>query len=146
MARRSRTAVERIILQARIWGWDMSWSFSMATRSDTRTIGHHYSEHTVIKLYGSVRYPETFKYPTLECYLYVDPMLLSDKSVPLCIGSIQATGSRLIAYVAVHNERFNSLVTAASRLVALEINAEPLKYRQAKVMGIHLSTELESDW
>ncbi len=146
MARRSRTAVERIILQARIWGWDMSWSFSMATRSDTRTIGHHYSEHTVIKLYGSVRYPETFKYPTLECYLYVDPLLLSDKSVPLCIGSMQATGSRLIAYVAVHNERFNSLVTAASRLVALEINAEPLKYRKAKVMGIHLCTELESDW
>jgi len=146
MARRSRTAVERIILQARIWGWDMSWSFSMATRSDTRTIGHHYSEHTVIKLYGSVRYPETFKYPTLECYLYVDPLLLSDKSVPLCIGSMQATGSRLIAYVAVHNERFNSLVTAASQLVALEINAEPLKYRKAKVMGIHLSTELESDW
>lgn len=146
MARRSRTAVERIILQARIWGWDMSWSFSMATRSDTRTIGHHYSEHTVIKLYGSVRYPETFKYPTLECYLYVDPLLLSDKSVPLCIGSMQATGSRLIAYVAVHNERFNSLVTAASRLVALEINAEPLKYRKAKVMGIHLSTEPESDW
>jgi hypothetical protein len=124
----------------------MSWSFSMATRSDTRTIGHHYSEHTVIKLYGSVRYPETFKYPTLECYLYVDPLLLSDKSVPLCIGSMQATGSRLIAYVAVHNERFNSLVTAASRLVALEINAEPLRYRKAKVMGIHLSTELESDW
>jgi len=124
----------------------MSWSFSMATRSDTRTIGHHYSEHTVIKLYGSVRYPETFKYPTLECYLYVDPLLLSDKSVPLCIGSMQATGSRLIAYVAVHNDRFNSLVTAARRLVALEINAEPLKYRKAKVMGIHLSTELESDW
>ena len=124
----------------------MSWSFSMATRSDTRTIGHHYSEHTVIKLYGSVRYPETFKYPTLECYLYVDPLLLSDKSVPLCIGSVQATGSRLIAYVAVHNDRFHSLVTAASRLVALEINAEPLKYRKAKVMGIHLSTELESDW
>ena len=146
MARRSRTAVERIILHARIWGWDMSWSFSMATRSDTRTIGHHYSEHTVIKLYGSVQYPETFKYPTLECYLYVDPLLLSDKSVPHCIGSMQATGSRLIAYVAVHNERFNSLVTAASRLVALEINAEPLKYRKAKVMGIHLSTELESDW
>nr|BFD38909.1 hypothetical protein FFPRI1PSEUD_04080 [Pseudomonas sp. FFPRI_1] len=100
----------------------------------------------MIKLYGSVRYPETFKYPTLECYLYVDPLLLSDKSVPLCIGSMQATGSRLIAYVAVHNDRFNSLVTAASRLVALEINAEPLKYRKAKVMGIHLSTELESDW
>lgn len=120
MARRRRAAVERIILQARIWGWDMSWSFSMATRTDTRPIGHHYSEHTAIKLYGSVRYPEAFKYPTLECYLYVDPLLLSDKSVPLCIGSMQAIGWRLTAYIAVHNDRFNSLVTTASRLVALE--------------------------
>jgi hypothetical protein len=124
----------------------MSWSFSMATPTDTRPIGHHYSEHTAIKLYGSVRYPEAFKYPDLECYLYVDPLLLSDKSIPRCIGSMQATGKKLIVYVAVHNDRFNSLVIAASRLVALEINAEPLKYRKAKVMGIHLSTELESDW
>jgi hypothetical protein len=59
---------------------------------------------------------------------------------------MQATGKKLIAYVAVHNDRLNSLVIAASRLVALEINAEPLRYRKAKVMGIHLSTELESDW
>jgi hypothetical protein len=146
MADRRRTTVERIILQARIWGWDMSWSFSMATPTDTRQIGHHYSEHTAIKLYGSVRYPEAFKYPALECYLYVDPLLLSDKSAPRCIGSMQATGKKLIAYIAVHNDRFNSLVIAASRLVALEINAEPLRYRKAKVMGIHLSTEMESDW
>ena len=59
---------------------------------------------------------------------------------------MQATGKKLIAYVAVHNDRFNSLVIAANRLVALEINAEPMRYRKAKVMGIHLSTELESDW
>jgi hypothetical protein len=59
---------------------------------------------------------------------------------------MQATGKRLIAYVAISNDRFNSLVIAASRLAALEINAEPLRYRKAKVMGIHLSTELESDW
>jgi hypothetical protein len=59
---------------------------------------------------------------------------------------MQATGKRLIAYVAVDNDRFNSLIIVASRLVAVEINAEPLRYRRAKVMGIHLSTELESDW
>jgi len=59
---------------------------------------------------------------------------------------MQASGKRLIAYISVSNDRFNSLIIAASRLVALEINAEPLRYRKAKVMGIHLSTELESDW
>lgn len=55
MARRNCAAVERIILQARIWGWDMSWSFSRATPTDTRSIGHHYSEHSghVEKIIGT---------------------------------------------------------------------------------------------
>lgn len=108
MASRNRATVERIILQARIWGWNMSWSFSMATPTGTRPIGHHYSEHAAIKLYGSVRYPEAFKYPTLECYLHVDLLLLSDKLAPRCIGSMQATGKRLIAHVAISNDRFES--------------------------------------
>ena len=146
MAGRSRGAIERIIVQARIWGWDMSWSFSMATPTDTKPIGDHYSEHAAMKLYGSIRHPEAFKYPTIECYLYADPLLLHGKSAPRCIGSMQASDKKLVAYVAIHNERFNSLVIAASRLVALEINAEPLRYRKARIMGIHLSTELEPDW
>lgn len=146
MAGRNRATVERTILQARIWGWDMSWSFSMATPTDLRSIDNYYSEHTAIKLYGSVRFPEAFKYPVLECYLHVDPLLQLDKSKPRCIGSIQAANRKLIAYIAVHNDRLNSLLIASSRIVALEINAEPLKYRKARVMGIHLSTELEPDW
>jgi hypothetical protein len=73
----------------------------MATPTDTWPIGHHYSEHIAIKLYGSVRYPEAFKHPTIECYLHLGPLLLSDKSAPRCIDSMQATGKRLIAYVAV---------------------------------------------
>lgn len=113
---------------------------------DTRLIGDHYSEHASMKLHGSIRYPEAFKYPTLECCLYVDPLLLDGKAAPSCIGSMQASGKRLVAYVAIHNDRFNSLVVAANRLVALEINAEPLRYRKARIMGIHLSTELEPDW
>ena len=72
----------------------------MATPTDTWPIGHHYSEHIAIKLYGSVRYPEAFKHPTIECYLHLGS-LLSDKSAPRCIDSMQATGKRLIAYVAV---------------------------------------------
>ena len=118
----------------------------MAMHADPRRIGDHYSEHASMKLHGSIRYPEAFKYPTLECCLYIDPLLLDGKVVPRCIGSMQASGKRLVAYVAIHNERFNSLVVAANRLVALEINAEPLRYRKARIMGIHLSTELEPDW
>ena len=146
MAGRSHAVIDRITVQARIWQSDMSWSFGMATHADTRLIGDHYSEHASMKLHGSVRYPEALKYPTLECCLYVDPLLLDGKAAPSCIGSMQASGKRLIAYVAIHNERFNSLVVAANHLVALEINAEPLKYRRARIEGIHLSTELEPDW
>ncbi len=146
MAGRSHAVIDRITVQARIWQSDMSWSFGMATHADTRLIGDHYSEHTSMKLHGSVRYPEALKYPTLECCLYVDPLLLDGKAAPSCIGSMQASGKRLIAYVAIHNERFNSLVVAANHLVALEINAEPLRYRRARIEGIHLSTELEPDW
>lgn len=146
MAGRSRAAINRITVQARISGWDMSWSFGMATHADPRRIGDHYSEHASMKLHGSIRCPEAFKYPTLECCLYIDPLLLDGKVVPRCIGSMQASGKRLVAYVVIHNERFNSLVVAANRLVALEINAEPLRYRKARIMGIHLSTELEPDW
>ena len=146
MAGRSHAVIDRITVQARIWQSDMSWSFGMATHADTRLIGDHYSEHASMKLHGSVRYPEALKYPTLECCLYVDPLLLDGKAAPSCIGSMQASGKRLIAYVAIHNERFNSLVVAANHLVALEINAEPLKDRRARIEGIHLSTELEPDW
>ncbi|KOY00961.1 hypothetical protein AM274_17745 [Pseudomonas nunensis] len=50
-------------------------------------------------------------------------------------------------WILMGSEKVNlSLFSSANRLVALEINAEPLRYRKAKVMGIHLSTELESDW
>lgn len=146
MAGRNRGAIERIIVQARIWGWDMSWSFSMATATDTKPIGDYYFEHAALRLYGSIRHPEAFKYPTIECYLYADPLVLQGKSAPLCIGSMKASDKKLVVYVAIHNDRFNSLVNAASRLVALEINAEPLRYRRARIMGIHLSTELEPDW
>lgn len=90
MAGRSRAAIDRITVQARISGWDMSWSSCMAAHADTRRIANHYSEHASIKLHGSIRYPETFKYPTLECCLYVDPLLLGGKAVPRCIGSMQS--------------------------------------------------------
>lgn len=146
MPRHQRTTIERLTLQARIWGWDMSWSFSSASAKDFRLNGSVYSEHTALTLFGSVRYPEAFKYPTLECYLCADPLLHFDKSAPRCIGSMRTVGKRLVVYVPVHNERLESLISAANRLVALEISAEPLRYRKSKVMGIHLTSELEPDW
>lgn len=146
MSSRTRAKTQRLILQARIWTWDYSWSFSLASPTDLRPATKHYSERAVLKLSGIVRYPEIFKYPNVECYLHADPWLYYDEKVPLCIGSMQADRKKLTIYIAVQNERFDGLVSASNRLVALEINAEPLRYRKARVMAINLSTELEPDW
>lgn len=77
-------------------------SFGMTTQADAKLIGGHYSEQASMKLRGSIRYPEGFKYPTLECCLYVDLLLLDGKAAPSCIGSMQTSGKRLVAYVAIH--------------------------------------------
>ena len=57
-----------------------------------------------------------------------------------------ASGTRLVAYIAVPRERIDALVGAADRLLSLELNATPLRYRRARVMSIHLTTEPEPDW
>lgn len=51
----------------------------MTTQADVKLIGGHYSEQASMKLRGSIRYPEGFKYPTLECCLYVDLLLLDGR-------------------------------------------------------------------
>lgn len=58
-------------------------------------------------------------------------------------GSMTASGTRLVAYIAVPRERIDALFGAADRLLSLELNATPLRYRRARVMSIHLSTEPE---
>lgn len=57
-----------------------------------------------------------------------------------------ASGTRLVAYIAVPRERVDTLAGVADRLLSLELNATPLHYRRALVMSIHLGTEPESDW
>lgn len=137
---------DRIILQARLWRWDLSWSFALTLPRDRRLSGEYYSEHTVLKLTGSIRYPEAFKYPNVVCYLHADRQLRDDKIIPCCIGSMQGSGATLSIYVSVFCECLNTLISVNNRLVALEINAEPFRYRKSRVMGINLSTEVESDW
>jgi hypothetical protein len=61
-------------------------------------------------------------------------------------GSMTPSGRRLVIYIAVSRERIDTLVSAADRLLALELNATPLYYRRALVMSMHLSTEPEPAW
>jgi hypothetical protein len=106
----------------------------------------HFHEHMILLLKGEVLYPESFKYPEIECQLYADPRLTQDISSPKGIGSMTASGTRLTAYLAVPRERIDVLLAAANRLLSLELNATPLHYRRALVMSIHLSTDPEPDW
>lgn len=142
---RPRLETQRTIYQIKLSGWDFSWSFRLALPSNFMAGEGHYNEHFILTLKGEVLYPESFKYPEVECQLYADPRLMQDKVPPKGIGSMTASGTRLIAYIAVPRERIDTLVDAADRLQSLELNATPLHYRRALVMSIHMSTEPEPD-
>ena len=141
---RPRLETQRALYQIKLSGWDFTWSLSLAMTNNSRASEGHYHEHMILTLKGEVLYPESFKYPEVECQLYADPRLTQDIDPPKGIGSMTANGTRLIAYIAVPRERIDALVGAADRLLSLELNATPLHYRRALVMSIHLGTE--PDW
>jgi len=143
---RPRLQTQRTIYQIKLSGWEFSWSFSLALPNNFKPDEGHYQEHLILTLKGEVLYPESFKYPKVECQLYADPRLIQDIAPPKGIGSMTANGTRLMAYIAMPPERINTLVGAADRLISLELNATPLHYRRALVMSIHLGTEPEPDW
>lgn len=143
---RPRLETQRTIYQIKLSGWKFSWSFSLALPNNFKAGEGHYHEHLILTLKGEVLYPESFKYPEVECQLYADPRLIQDIAPPKGIGSMTASGTRLVAYIAVPREQIDTLVGAAERLQSLELNATPLHYRRALVMSINLSTEPEPDW
>ena len=143
---RPRLEALRVIYQIKLTGWDLTWSFSLALPNNSRANEGHYHEHMILTLKGEVLYPESFKYPEVECQLYADPRLMQYIDPPKGIGSMTASGTRLVVYIAVPRERIDALVGAADRLLSLELNSTPFHYRRALVMSIHLGTEPEPDW
>ncbi len=143
---RPRLEMQRALYQIKLSGWNFTWSFSLAVPNHSWANEGHYNEHMILTLKGEVLYPECFKYPEVECQLYADPRLTQDIDPPKGIGSMTASGTRLIAYIAVPRERMDALACVADRLLSLELNATPLHYRRALVMSIHLGTEPEPDW
>jgi hypothetical protein len=143
---RARLETQRALYQIKLSGWDFTWSFSLALPNSLRANEGHYHEHMILTLKGEVLYPESFKYPEVECQLCADPRLTQDIDPPKGIGSMTASGTRLVAYIAVPRERMDTLAGVADRLLSLELNATPLHYRRALVMSIHLGTEPEPDW
>ena len=143
---RPRLETQRTLYQIKLSGWDFTWSLSLAQPNNFRANEGHYNEHMILSLKGEVLYPESFKYPEVECQLYADPRLRQDIYSPKGIGSMTASGTLLVAYVAVPRERMDTLVGVAGQLRYLEVSATPLHYRRAIVMSIHLGTEPEPDW
>lgn len=143
---RPRRETQRALYQIKLSGWDFTWSLSLAMPNYSRANEGHYQEHMILTLKGEVLYPERFKYPEVECQLYADPRLSQDIEPPKGIGSMTASGTRLVAYIAVPRERMDSLTGVADRLLSLELNATPLHYRRALIMSMHLGTEPEPDW
>lgn len=143
---RRKLETQRTIYQIKLSGWDLTWSFSLALPNNLVANEGYCHEHMILTLRGDVLYPESFKYPEIECQLYANPRLMQDIAPPKGIGSMTASGTRLIAFIAVPRERLATLTGAADRLRALELNATPLHYRRALVMTIHLGTEPEPDW
>ena len=143
---RPRLETQRALYQIKLSGWDLTWSFSLALPNNSRANEGQYNEHMILTLKGEMLYPEKFKYPDVECQLYADHRLTQHMDPPRGIGSMTASGTRLVAYIAMPRDRMNTLVCVADRLISLELNATPLHYRRALIMSIHLGTEPESDW
>lgn len=118
---RPRLETQRALYQIKLSGWDFTWSLSLALPNNLRTNEGHYHEHMILTLKGEVLYPESFKYPEVECQLYADPRLMRDIDPPKGIGSMTASGKRLVAHVAVPRERIDALVSAADRLLSIEL-------------------------
>lgn len=78
---RPRLETQRTIYQIKLSGWELSWSFNLALNNNFKVDEGHYNEHFILTLKGEVLYPESFKYPEVECQLYADPRLNQDKSL-----------------------------------------------------------------
>lgn len=143
---RPRLETQRALYQIKLSGWDLAWSFSLALPNFSMANEGHYNEHMILTLKGEVVYPESFKYPEVECLLYADPRLTPEIDPPKGIGSITASGTRLVAFIAVPRERMSTLVGVADRLLSLELSATPLHYRRALITSINLDTEPDPDW
>lgn len=49
---------QRVLYQIKIHGWDMSWSFGLASSYYSRADEGSYSEYLILTLRGKVMYPE----------------------------------------------------------------------------------------
>lgn len=94
-------------------------------------------------LRGRVIEPEGFKYPEALLRLVADPCLDTLVEQPAAIGSVHINDKKFTGYVCIPSNQMPMLVSAADRLLYIELNGAPLRYRKALIKELHLSTSLE---
>ena len=129
--------------QVKIFSWDFTWSFRMATRRELSSGDDSIQELAILTFKGTVVYPEDFKYPTIEIHMVEGLTSISNETATPSIGSMSANGRLLSVHVTVPVERIKTLVSVAPRVLIVDFHALPLHYRRALVVSIQLDTEME---
>jgi hypothetical protein len=96
-----------------------------------------------LTLMGRVIEPEGFKYPEALLRLVADPWLDSLVEQPAAIGSIHINDKQFTEYVPIPSNQMPVLVSSANRLLFVELNGTPLRYRKALINALHLNTALD---
>ncbi|MNP31827.1 hypothetical protein D3C76_1249730 [compost metagenome] len=96
-----------------------------------------------LTLKGRVVEPEGFKYPEALLRVVADPWLDTLVEQPAAIGSVHINNNQFTGYVCIPSNQMPMLVSAANRLLYVELNGAPLRYRKALIRELHLSTSPE---
>jgi hypothetical protein len=81
-----------------------------------------------------------FKYPEALLRLVADSWLDTLVEQPAAIGSIYINDKQFTGYVPIPSNQMPVLVSSANRLLFVELNGTPLRYRKALINELHLNT------
>lgn len=143
--KRGRPRLERLHAryEIQVTSWDFSWSFYLSRPTDQWQGRSHFKEMATLTLKGRVIEPEGFKYPEALLRLVADPWLDSLVEQPAAIGSIHINDQQFTGYVPIPSNQMPVLVSSANRLLFVELNGTPLRYRKALINELHLNTALD---
>lgn len=143
--KRGRPPLEALFTryEIHITSWDFSWSFYLSDPKDRWQGKSHFKEMATLTLKGRVVEPEGFKYPEALLRVVADPWLDTLVEQPAAIGSVHINNNQFTGYVCIPSNQMPMLVSAANRLLYVELNGAPLRYRKALIRELHLSTSPE---
>ena len=145
LKKRGRPRLEALFAryEIHITSWDFSWSFYLSDPRDRWQGKNHFKEMATLILRGRVIEPEGFKYPEALIRLVANPWLDTLVEQPEAIGSVHINDKQFTGYVCFPSNQMPMLVSAANRLLYIELNGTPLRYRKALIKELHLSTSPE---